>query len=66
VEFSGEKNGKTIGWMEMACSLKGCVMLIKSTLSSLSSYYSSLFPISMGVARCIKKLQKDFLEQTWQ
>jgi hypothetical protein len=35
--------------------------LIKSTLSNLPTYYLSLFPIPMGVANRLEKLQRDFL-----
>jgi hypothetical protein len=34
--------------------------LFKSTLSNLPTYYLSLFPISVGVANHIEKLQQDF------
>jgi hypothetical protein len=35
--------------------------LIKSTLSSLPTYYLSLFPILVRVANHLEKLQRDFL-----
>ena len=35
--------------------------LIKSTLSSLATYFLSLFPIPVSVAHCLEKLQWDFL-----
>jgi hypothetical protein len=35
--------------------------LIKSTLANIPTYYMSLFKISVKVANCIKKLQRDFL-----
>jgi hypothetical protein len=35
--------------------------LIKSTLSNLPTYYLSLFPILLGVANRIEKLQRGFL-----
>jgi hypothetical protein len=35
--------------------------LIKSTLSNLPTYYLFLFPIPIGVAIRLKKLQQDFL-----
>ena len=35
--------------------------LIKSTLSSIPTYFLSLFPIPMSIARRIEKLQRDFL-----
>jgi hypothetical protein len=49
------------GWKRMYLSKGGRVTLIKSTLSSLPTYYLSLFPIPMSIARRIKKLQRDFL-----
>uniref|UniRef100_A0A2N9H161 Reverse transcriptase zinc-binding domain-containing protein n=1 Tax=Fagus sylvatica TaxID=28930 RepID=A0A2N9H161_FAGSY len=39
----------------------GKVTLIKSTLSSLPTYFLSLFPIPAGVANRLEKLQRDFL-----
>uniref|UniRef100_A0A2N9H5P7 Reverse transcriptase domain-containing protein n=1 Tax=Fagus sylvatica TaxID=28930 RepID=A0A2N9H5P7_FAGSY len=49
------------GWKRMYLSKGGRLTLIKSTLSSLPSYYLSLFPLPMSVARRIEKLQRDFL-----
>ena len=37
------------------------VTLIKSTFSNLSTYYLSLFPIPVGVANHMEKIQRDFL-----
>jgi hypothetical protein len=37
------------------------VTLIKGTLSSIPTYFLSLFPIPMSIARRIEKLQRDFL-----
>jgi hypothetical protein len=42
-------------------SKEGRSTLIKSTLSNLPTYYLSLFPIPLGVANRIEKLQRDFL-----
>jgi hypothetical protein len=39
----------------------GRVTLIKSTLSNLPTYFLSLFPIPVGVANRLEKLQKDVL-----
>ena len=39
----------------------GKVTLIKSTLSSLPTYFLSLFPIPVKVANRMEKLQRDFL-----
>ena len=49
------------GWKRFYLSKGRRLTLIKSTLSSLPSYYLSLFPFPMSVARCIEKLQCDFL-----
>ena len=49
------------GWKRMHLSKGGRVTLIKSTLSSLPTYYLSLFPIPMSIASRIEKLQRDFL-----
>ena len=57
-----EKMEKCLGgWKRLYLSRGGRVTLIKSTLSSLPTYYLSLFPIPMSVAGRIEKLQKDFL-----
>lgn len=48
------------GWKRLYLSKGVRVTLIKSTLSSLPSYYLSLFPLPMGVARRLEKLQSDF------
>ena len=48
-------------WKRMYLSKGGCLTLIKNTLSSLPSYYLSLFPLPMSVARRLEKLQRDFL-----
>ena len=45
----------------MYLSKGGRVTLIKSTLSSLPTYYLSLFPIPSSVALRIDKIQRDFL-----
>jgi hypothetical protein len=38
----------------------GRLTLIKNTLSNLPTYYLSLFPILVGVASRLEKLQRDF------
>lgn len=45
----------------MYLSEGGRVTLIKSTLSNLSMYFMSLFPLPVGVVNCIEELQRDFL-----
>ena len=45
----------------MYLSKGGRVTLIKSTLANLPTYYLSLFPISVIIAKHIEKLQRNFL-----
>ena len=52
---------KLAGWKKMYLSKGGRLMLLKSTLSSLLTYYLSLFTIPTHVANKIKRLQRDFL-----
>jgi hypothetical protein len=47
---------KLSGWQRMYLSKGGRVTLIKSTLSSLPTYFMSLFPIPVSVARRIDKI----------
>ena len=49
------------GWKRLYLSKGGKVTLIKSTLSNLPTYFLSLFPIPVGVARKLEKIQRDFL-----
>ena len=49
------------GWKRLYLSKGGKVTLIKSTLSSLPTYFLSLFPIPAKVAKRIEKLERDFL-----
>jgi hypothetical protein len=37
------------------------VTLIKSTFSSIPTYYLSLFPIPVSVAKKLERLQREFL-----
>ena len=48
-------------WKRLYLSKGGKVTLIKSTLSSLPTYFLSLLPIPAKVAKRIEKLQRDFL-----
>uniref|UniRef100_A0A2N9I786 Reverse transcriptase domain-containing protein n=1 Tax=Fagus sylvatica TaxID=28930 RepID=A0A2N9I786_FAGSY len=52
---------KLAGWKRMYLSKGGRITLIKSTLSSLPTYFLSLFPIPVAVALRIDKVQRDFL-----
>ena len=49
------------GWKRMYLSKGRRITLIKCTLSNLSTYYLSLFPIPVGVACRIEMIQRDFL-----
>jgi hypothetical protein len=49
------------GWKRSYLSKGGRLTLIKSTLSSLPTYFLSLFPVPSSVAHRIEKLQRDFL-----
>jgi hypothetical protein len=49
------------GWKRLYLSKGGRLTLLKSTLSSLPTYFLSLFPIPMSVAHRIEKLQRDFV-----
>uniref|UniRef100_A0A2N9GBW4 DUF3752 domain-containing protein n=1 Tax=Fagus sylvatica TaxID=28930 RepID=A0A2N9GBW4_FAGSY len=49
------------GWKRLYLSKGGKVTLIKSTLSSLSTYFLSLFPIPVRDANRLEKLQREFL-----
>ena len=50
-----------VGLKRLYLSKRGRLTLIKSTLSSLPTYFLSLFPISSSVAKRIEKIQRDFL-----
>jgi hypothetical protein len=47
--------------VELYLSKGGHLTLIKSTLSSIPTYFLSLFPKSADVAHCIEPIQRDFL-----
>ena len=52
---------KLAGWKKMYLSKGGRLTLLKSTLSSLPTYFLSLFTIPGHVANKIERLQRDFL-----
>ena len=52
---------KLAGWKKMYLSKGGRLTLLKSTLSSLPTYFLSLFTIPTHVANKIERLQRDFL-----
>ena len=49
------------GWQKVYLSRGGRLTLLKSTLSSLPTYYLSLFPILVSVAKRIECIQQNFL-----
>ena len=52
---------RLVGWKKLYLSKRGRLTIIKSTLSSLPTYFLSLFNIPTSVANKIEKLQRDFL-----
>ena len=54
-------NWKLVGWKKLYLSKGGKLTLLKNTLSSLPTYYLSLFTIPSHMTNKIKKIQRDFL-----
>ena len=52
---------KLSGWKRLYLSKKGRLTLVKSTLSSLPTYYLSLFVIPVAVANRLERIQRNFL-----
>ena len=52
---------RLVGWKRMYLSIGGKLTLIKSSLSSLPTYFLSLLPLLGKVAKRREKLQRDFL-----
>ena len=52
---------KLAGWKKLYLSKGGRLMLLKSTLSNLLTYFLSLFTIPTYVTNKIEKLRRDFL-----
>jgi hypothetical protein len=48
-------------WKKVYLSKGGCLTIIKSMLSSLLTYFLSLFPSPVGIARRLECLPRDFL-----
>ena len=57
----GKMERRLAGWKMMYLSKGDKVTLIKSTLSSLPTFFLSLCPIPVKVANCMEKLQREFL-----
>ena len=52
---------RLMSWKRLYLSKGGKITLIKSTLSSLPTYFLSLFPILVDIAIRIERLQRNFL-----
>ena len=52
---------KLAGWKRLYLSKGGRLTLLKSTLSSLPTYYLSLFTIPVAVADRLERIQRNFL-----
>ena len=52
---------KLSGWKRLYLSKGGRLTLLKSTLSSLSTYYLSLFTVPKAVAMRLERIQRNFL-----
>ena len=52
---------KLFGWKRLYLSKGGRLMLIKSTLSSLPTYFLSLFTIPKAMAARLESIQRNFL-----
>ena len=52
---------KLASWKRLYLSKRGKITLIKSTLSSLPTYFLSLFSILVDIANHIERLQRNFL-----
>jgi len=48
-------------WKKIYLSKGGRLTLIKSTLSSMLTYFLSLFPLPAGIAKRLERFQRDFL-----
>jgi hypothetical protein len=46
------------GWKKLYLSKGGRLTLIKSTLSNLPTYYMSLFPVPMSVAKGLRNSER--------
>lgn len=57
----GKMELRMASWKMMYLFRGGMVTLIKHTLSNLSNYFLSLFPLLTKVAHHMEKLQRDFL-----
>ena len=57
---------KLSGWKRLYLSKGGKLMLLKSTLSSLPTYFLSLFTIPKAVAARLKNIQRNFLWDSYK
>jgi hypothetical protein len=60
MEFIEKIEHQLASWERLYLSKGGRVTLIKSTLANLPTYYLSLFPLPVSVAKHIEKLQCKF------
>lgn len=51
---------RLVGWKRLYLSKGGRIIFIKNTLSNLSTYYLSLYPLPIGVANLIEQLFRSF------
>ena len=62
MESDSREDGEEVGKLEAALFVKGCrLTLLKSTLSSLPTYYLSLFTIPKAMAMRLEHIQRNFL-----
>jgi hypothetical protein len=52
---------KLASWKNIYLSKGGRLTLIKNTLSSIPTYFLSLFPLPAGIAKRLERIQRDFL-----
>ena len=57
---------RLVGWKRLYLSKGVKLILLKSTLSNLSTYFLSLFHLPAGVAAKMKRIQRNFLWSGWE
>jgi len=60
--YSRKNGAKLASWKRLYLSKGGKITLIKSTLSSLPTYFLSLFPIPIDIAIHIEASEEFFME----